>query len=167
MRRLAPVARHLALPILVFSVTACGGNATGPMPVEPDGGIGDGAGPPAAVGTVAADLEIVIESPDSGPISYRIRCEDDQSELEGASELNPMRACAALTDAAVRDRLLEGPPVDRMCTQVYGGPETATIRGSLDGRPVDTVVRRNDGCGINDWDNLLADVLVGVASNSR
>ena len=43
------------------------------------------------------------------------------------------------------------PDPDRMCTQVYGGPETARIRGYIAARPVDRSFHRRDGCGIADW----------------
>lgn len=43
---------------------------------------------------------------------------------------------------------------DRGCTQVYGGPEHARIRGSLNGQRVDVQVRRRDGCEIADWKRL-------------
>jgi len=46
------------------------------------------------------------------------------------------------------------PSNDRVCTQIYGGPERARIRGQVDGRQVDVVIQRNDGCGIDDWDSL-------------
>ena len=41
-----------------------------------------------------------------------------------------------------------------MCTQIYGGPETATVEGLIDGRPIRTTVTRSDGCGIADWELL-------------
>lgn len=55
--------------------------------------------------------------------------------------------------------LVDGPPPDRACTQVYGGPDTARITGRVDDRPVDLVVDRADGCGIEAWDTVLGAVL--------
>ena len=46
------------------------------------------------------------------------------------------------------------PAADRVCTEIYGGPQRARIRGEVNGRPVDVVIQRNDGCGIADWDSL-------------
>jgi hypothetical protein len=37
------------------------------------------------------------------------------------------------------------------CTQVYGGPETALVRGTFRGRRVWTYFRRRDGCEIARW----------------
>ena len=49
-------------------------------------------------------------------------------------------------------------PADSMCTQVYGGPETATIEGTWRGEPVRAAYKRTDGCEIARW-NALAAVL--------
>lgn len=37
------------------------------------------------------------------------------------------------------------------CTQVYGGPQTARIRGRVTSDAVDRRFHRRDGCGIEDW----------------
>ncbi|WP_405232029.1 subtilase-type protease inhibitor [Lentisalinibacter salinarum] len=160
--------RHLLTVFLLLGLVACGGDGDEPMPVEPDGGIGDGAGPPPDAGGLRANLQIVIESSDqSVSVTYALMCEGDRTELQGTVHVDPARACAALSDPAVRERLVEGAPQDRMCTKIYGGPETATVRGSIDGRPVDTVIRRSDGCGMDDWDRLLANILMDVEDYRR
>jgi hypothetical protein len=43
----------------------------------------------------------------------------------------------------------------RACTELYGGPETAHLTGTLDGEPVDVTITRSDGCGVNDYDALF------------
>ena len=43
----------------------------------------------------------------------------------------------------------------RACTELYGGPETAHLTGTLDGEPVDVTITRNNGCGIADYDALF------------
>jgi hypothetical protein len=60
-------------------------------------------------------------------------------------------ACRAVSEHADR---LQPPPGDRMCTQIYGGPQEARVTGTVDGRPVDRTIRRSDGCGISDWKAL-------------
>ena len=40
----------------------------------------------------------------------------------------------------------------RACTELYGGPETAHLTGTLEGEPVDVTITRNNGCGIADYD---------------
>jgi hypothetical protein len=44
----------------------------------------------------------------------------------------------------------------RACTEIYGGPETAHVRGTLGARRVDATISRNDGCGIADYEAVFA-----------
>jgi hypothetical protein len=44
----------------------------------------------------------------------------------------------------------------RACTEIYGGPETAQVTGTLGGRRVDATITRNDGCGIADYEAVFA-----------
>jgi hypothetical protein len=61
------------------------------------------------------------------------------------------KACQGLTAAR-----LEPVPADVACTQIYGGPETARVRGTLDGKPVDAHFSRANGCEIERWDRNAA-----------
>lgn len=134
--------------LALIAVAACGGD-------EP---IGGGPFP-------VADLEVVVEHPDRDTISYQITCLGDTATITGEVDLDDQAACEALAREDVQRRLIEGPPADQICTEQYGGPDTATITGTIDETPVDTVIDRTNGCGISDWDDLLADVLppaVGV-----
>ena len=49
-----------------------------------------------------------------------------------------------------------------LCTQEYGGPETARVTGRIGGRRVDAAFHRHDGCGIARWE--LAAPLLDLAS---
>lgn len=50
-------------------------------------------------------------------------------------------------------------PSDVVCSQQYGGPEEATIEGTIDGAPVSATVTRTDGCEIARWDRLVAPLI--------
>ena len=59
----------------------------------------------------------------------------------------------------------DGDPVAQMvvsvdpataCTELFGGPETARLRGRVRGRAVDARFARNNGCEIARWDNVAA-----------
>jgi hypothetical protein len=63
-------------------------------------------------------------------------------------------ACELIFTEAVSKLLLQGPPADRMCTQVYGGPQEARVTGTLRGRVVSRTFKRTNGCEISDWDSL-------------
>lgn len=45
-------------------------------------------------------------------------------------------------------------PGDALCTRQFGGPATARVTGTWQGRRVDTVFSRTDGCEISRWNNL-------------
>ena len=71
----------------------------------------------------------------------------------GGSHPDPARACAGLA----RERQpFAAPPPDAACTQVYGGPQTATVRGTYRGEPVTLHLSRADGCRTAQWDRLGA-----------
>ena len=63
----------------------------------------------------------------------------------------PARACRLL-------RVLRDPfaPVPRgqICTQIYGGPQVALVRGTFLGRRIWTSFKRNDGCQIARWNRV-------------
>lgn len=45
-------------------------------------------------------------------------------------------------------------PDDRICTEIYGGPQTARVTGTWRGEQVDLRLSREDGCAISQWDAL-------------
>lgn len=146
------------LAALTVAVAACGDSSSDDDPNSPDEPIG---GP-----YPVADLSIVVEHPDRGIIDYRLICLGDTATITGDTDLDEQAACVALASPDVISRLVEGPPADQICTEQYGGPDVATITGTIDEQPVDTTVDRTNGCGISDWDELLVDLLppaVGVS----
>jgi hypothetical protein len=57
-------------------------------------------------------------------------------------------ACGAL-DA----KLFHQTPGNVACTQQYGGPDTATVKGTFQGEPVDARFARRNGCEIARWED--------------
>lgn len=164
-KRAFPLTTALAVAVVLLVLTACSGDDTtvaggGDDSADngadnPDDQLPLGGGP-YPVGT----LEITITHPDADPVSYTISCLGDTATITPAVEgLNEQTACTALTDDAVRTLLFDGPPGDRVCTEIYGGPDEAAITGTLDEQPVDVVITRNNGCGIDDWDSTLSGIL--------
>ncbi len=145
-------ARHFVMvTAALMAIAACGddeGEANEPT-VAP-GGSG-----------VDAELEIRYEHAAAGvDQTYTITCTESSSALSGDDvEVDADAACDALGQPAVVERLTQGPPQDQVCTELYGGDDTAEITGSLGDRAVDTVADRTNGCAITTWDELLAPIL--------
>lgn len=109
---------------------------------------------------VSAELSIVVAHPDHPTIEYQLSCDDGDASISGDDvEVTASDACETLADPVVVDRLVLGAPADRVCAQVFGGPDTASITGVVDGVTVGTVVDRTDACMIEDWDELLGELL--------
>ena len=150
------------LAALAVTVAACGDNSNDDATAPTDAPSTDAPiGGPFPI----ADLSIVVEHPDRDTVEYRLTCLGDTATIDGDVDLDDQAACLALASPDVVSRLVEGPAADQICTQQYGGPDVATITGTIDEQTVDTTVDRTNGCGISDWDELLRDVLppaVGV-----
>jgi Subtilisin inhibitor-like len=111
------------------------------------GGSDDDDGSESDGGTSAAtELTISVQPQgEGGPTrEWTLRCEPTGGTLPGAEE-----ACAKLTAEA-----LEPLPPDTVCTQIYGGPQKAHVRGRIDGTPVDARFSRTNGCEIHRWDSV-------------
>jgi hypothetical protein len=91
----------------------------------------------------------------------------EQSGGPGAAVLHWSLTCTAdgaagdlpHADQACRDlRGLTDPfapvPADAVCSQLYGGPQSARVTGSWRGRPVDLRLSRTDGCRTAQWDRV-------------
>ncbi len=92
------------------------------------------------VATIAAALTITVwpQGPD-GPSHTRVlRC-------PGHTD------CARL--ARVQDPFAPVPP-GTACTEIYGGPQVALVRGTFRGHRVWARFRRSDGCQIQRWDRV-------------
>jgi hypothetical protein len=50
------------------------------------------------------------------------------------------------------------------CTEIYGGPAVAHVRGTFRGRPVDAWFNRSDGCEVGRWNALRFLFLAGNSS---
>jgi hypothetical protein len=131
--------RRFALPLVAAALLA---------------GCGEDDGTPAAGG--------------SGQLAQLVIRVDDDGD-KGAAPARELRlTCAAPTDSAacgaaagVSAADLAPTSGDTACTQLYGGPETASIKGELRGSAVDASFSRTDGCEIARWEgvqDLLAEV---------
>lgn len=131
----------LGLAILGL-VSGCGASG----PASPDA---PSAQPAPASSTAAAADELVITVQDGAGSTqtWRLSCNPP-----GGTHPDPTAACAALS--ANGAKALPAVPKGKMCSQLYGGPQTATITGTWQGRPVRSAFSRVNGCETSRWDSL-------------
>ncbi len=154
--RLRNMKSRVVLIFLTLFAVSCGSSdVADPASADPTAPADPlGAGP-----FPIATLDITVTHPEADDIVYTISCLSDTATVSGDAIVDAVEACLALTNDEVRTRIVDGSPTDQMCTEIYGGPDIATIDGTLDGDAVSTSVDRSNGCGIDDWDRLLIDVL--------
>ncbi len=104
-----------------------------------------GQAPAAADG----ELTVVLDDGAGTSTTWTLTCSADGTA--GGDHPDAAAACAALS--ALDDPFA---PVPRgtACTQVYGGPQRATVTGRWAGREVSATFVRTDGCEISRWDRL-------------
>lgn len=117
-----------------------------PTPKPPPGG-----DQPGGSGT---KLTITVRmGPSAHPITRTLTCDPP-----GGDTPNAAGACAGLEKAAAAKAgdPFAPTPKGQMCTQIYGGPQTATVKGTWKGRKVDTTFARKNGCEVKRWNDLAA-----------
>ncbi len=112
------------------------------MNTEPAPGSG------ATVGGTTELTVVVRGAPGMSERSYTLVCHP-----AGGDHPDPQAACRSLSD--LKHPFAPVPP-DAMCTQIYGGPQTATVTGTFRGEPVNAEFSRTDGCEIARWDKHVA-----------
>jgi len=121
----------------------------------PDGPLGSGPYPIADIA-----VEIHADGTKSPVISsYRLSCLGDTATVIGDAQGSAAQMCLAVDGPDVRSLLVFGAPTDRICTEIYGGPDVAVFTGTLDGDAVDFTADRVNGCAIFEWDNTLTGLL--------
>ena len=124
---------RLAVPAFVALV------ATGCMG-QPEGDPGLKAAPETI-------LEITVTPVGDGPTKiWTLRCPSGGGTLPDAAE-----ACEQLSKM---DDPFAPVPKNTACTQIYGGPQEADVRGTFRGRPVNAHFDRGNGCEIERWDKV-------------
>jgi hypothetical protein len=81
----------------------------------------------------------------AGPVrSWTLRCPP------GGTLPAAARACSRLD--ALGAKAFQPVPRNVACTEVYGGPQVAEVRGTHNGRRIRARFTRVDGCQIDRWD---------------
>lgn len=125
--------RYLPLILLAGILAGCGqAESTGsPEPTEPTA------------------LEIAVWPDGAKPEKehYTLTCGPP-----GGEHPDPGAACATLTKLGAT--AFAPTPGDVACTEIYGGPQVAEIKGTLSGTPVVARLSRTNGCEIARWQAL-------------
>jgi len=130
------------------------GSASGSSPAgsAPTGSAATGSGPTGSAtgmgGAGRTVLTIVVDDGKGTAKTWHLTCTPT-----GGDHPDPARACAVLAQHG--GTALPPVPTGRMCTQLYGGPQTAHVTGSWQGRAIDVRLSRTDGCQIARWDALV------------
>jgi hypothetical protein len=83
-----------------------------------------------------------------------LRCRGDRARADGF--LRDAGATAACRRARKIAAFLDTPPSkQRICTQIYGGPQRGRITGTIGSRTIDRRFKRTDGCAIGDWQHAV------------
>ncbi|WP_456696452.1 SSI family serine proteinase inhibitor [Aeromicrobium sp. P5_D10] len=100
-------------------------------------------------GSSQDDKLSIVVTLDKGadPTTYELSCDP-----VGGDHPQPEQACDVLDDAGVE--VFEPVPADTMCTELYGGPQTAKVKGTYDGKKIDATFDRTNGCEIDRWEKL-------------
>jgi hypothetical protein len=152
-----PIRRSVFLGVIVVVVlAACGSDS---------GGGSTSSGTQLEVEGVATTVGFVVPNPDdpaSVPepgdfteidISGTLTCRGDKSTGTGVFADTAIQVCLEVQSQPTVFQEV-GVSDDEACTEIYGGPQHATITGSIAGEEVDVSVTRDNGCGIDDWQRL-------------
>lgn len=161
----------ISLLLAATFITACGENDEQTTTVG-SGDTSDTAKDDLPLGDgpyTIADLSISFTDAAGNLAEYRLACLGDTATFTGDVPPGVDAATACLSVATDTARMLLDPDVmvDRMCTEIYGGPETATVGGLLDDIEVDYEINRTNGCGIDDWERVFAGLIPPHAAQSE
>jgi hypothetical protein len=120
------------------------------------GSSGNSAATPSDSGVVrprTAQTELTVTvrgAPAATATTWKLTCDPT-----GGDHPDAQAACAALAAAKKQAKDPFAPtPADQMCTQIYGGPQVAAVKGTWQGKKVDATFSRKNGCEIQRWSDL-------------
>lgn len=189
MRTARPTTRRAAallLPALLPALLLVG-CATGTDPIDPggddgsgtDGGATDGgttvdpdepvtddgsateqpSTPPPSPTGLPADLTVSLDKTGEGDVTtWSLTCGPP-----GGDHPDPTAACGAL-EAAGGAAAFDPVPRNVACTEIWGGPQTARVEGTVDGVLINADFSRANGCEIARWEALIP--LLGSAGGA-
>jgi hypothetical protein len=126
--------RRLLLPLLLTAgLAACGSDEASPS-----------AGKDATLASLTVTVDDDGAKGSGAPRTLEVEC----------AEPTDSRACGAAAGISPAD--VRPPSADTACTMIFGGPEEATIKGTIRGAEIDAAFTRTDGCEIARWEKVQA-----------
>lgn len=110
-------------------------------------------------GVESVSLNITVSDGRGSTHSARLSCTEDGAAVSGFLTADATELCRRARSLA--SFLETAPDPNRICAQIYGGPETAHIEGAVGGRRIDRRFARTDACETADWDRVAG--LLGAA----
>lgn len=152
----------LLLAAAALALAGCGESAPG-TPGTPSSASSPAvtASPSASPAPAGAATSLTVElMPDGEAVTdtWTLEC-DGAAPVGDSGAPDPAAACAALAEHGTA--LMAEPGPDVACTMQYGGPQRATVTGTVAGEKVDAAFANSDGCQISRWDALSG--LLGAA----
>lgn len=173
----------LAAGIMTFALAACGTSGGGTPASEPaespssvsssripapaTGGPGTESASPTTSDSVipdgTVDLTVSIKATaDADAKDFVLACSNNA--VDPATTLfNGKGACARVLELGT-EFFQAKPDPNKMCTQQYGGPQTAEVSGTINDQTVSASFSLIDGCQISRWDAMEPVLGAGGAS---
>jgi hypothetical protein len=123
-------------------------------------GCGESGDAKAPARPVAGSLTLAVRYDDgAGRVrSGRLTCAAGEQRAAGALAGSAPAARLCTQARAIAPLLTKPRPGAVACTQIYGGPQTLRVTGTIDGRAVKRRFTRTNGCEIADF-GRVADAL--------
>jgi hypothetical protein len=93
-----------------------------------------------------SNITVSYHPSSSSQVTFKVSC---LAHSISGTHPNKRAICAAIAKQGTR--LLAPVPASTMCSQIYGGPQTATITGTVKGRKINSAFSRTDGCQVARW----------------
>ena len=100
--------------------------------------MGEASSPYAAPARHTTALTFIVrDTPESAERTAALICHQQHATTTGYLSTVPKEACRQAAAAATL--LVTEPDPDRICTDIFGGPQTADVRGLVNGQWIETV----------------------------
>jgi hypothetical protein len=129
--------RGVLVALVALAATGCGGSSSDSS--------GSATTVPASAPNTKLEISVSIGGSEAPTKTWTLDCPD------GGTLPHPQQACAKL---AVLDDPFAPVEKDKACTQVFGGPEEATVTGTFRGKPVNAQFNKGNGCEIARWNSV-------------